>query len=498
MAKVNIKPKLQAGKTENYEGGEAFELHPEEKLLHLTGTCLFNEPKFYGEIGETEQKILDTVSQVANTEPKLLLQLASYLRSEQNLRTVPNFLLVASANQPKIKGTKLITDYAPKIINRADELTEVLAIQLEYFKKPIPNSIKKAVAKCFSKFDEYQFAKYNRKSKVTFKDAILISHAKEPSEIIKKILNDDLKTPYTWEVEISKGGDKTQTWEKLIDSNKLGYFALIRNLRNILEAKVSNEHIQKVTTTITSSEKVKNSQLFPFRFYQAYKELHEVPNVNVSKVLDALEIAMEIAFSNIPKIPGTTFIACDTSNSMEDKLSAKSKMTRKEVGLLLGVAANRFTDNSLFGCFGNDFDIYNPRKTSAIIDTVNNVHQWSGKLGCSTNGYKAIQYLSDNNIKVDRILIFTDCQLYDSEQGYSWRSSDDEMTIRKEFNKYRQNINKDCKIYLFDLSTYGKVNFPENDQSVTNISGWSENIFKFMKFMEQDPKAQLNYIRTKY
>lgn len=502
MAKMNIKQTTP--RTTNYEGGEAFDLKPEAKLLHMTGTCLFNEPKFYGETGDTEKEIFNLVDVVSKTNPQYILQLAAYLRNEQYLRSIPNALLVKSANTSAFKGNNLISKYAPHIINRADEITEVIAMQLELFKKPIPNSLKRAVATSFPKFDEYQFAKYNRKAAVTFKDAIMLTHPKEPSEIIKKILNDNLKVPYTWETQLSSKGNKIQVWEDLINSKKLPYMALIRNLRNILTSEdkgVSKEHINKVVSMIIDENSVKKSKMFPFRFYQAYKELEEVPHLRSADILAALEKAMEVAFSNVPFMKGSTYIACDVSGSMQSPLSKNGSIELREVGLLLGSAAHSFTDESMLGCFGDTFKVYPIQKNSGIIQNTRRLYERSHELGCSTNGFLAIKYLNNNNIKVDRIMVFTDCQLYDSTGGFGgWFSESDgrEQTIKKEYNKYKSNINPKCKLYLFDLSSYGTVNFPESDRSVVNITGWSDKIFNFIQLYEVDPDIQIKYIKGKY
>jgi hypothetical protein len=132
------------------------------------------------------------------------------------------------------------------------------------FKKlnKLSKQIQKGLVKSFNKFDEYQFAKYNRKAEVTLKDALFLVHPKAKDEnqqaIFNKIVNDSLETPYTWEVELSvlgqtKFADDAERkaafknkWEELIFSNKLGYMATLRNLRNILEANVSSDAMNKV------------------------------------------------------------------------------------------------------------------------------------------------------------------------------------------------------------------------------------------------------------
>ena len=403
--KINTQTKNKT-KTVNYEAGESYTLSPKAELLHLTSTCLFKEPKFYGTVDEHEQKIKTAIQKVAKKDPKFILQLANYIRNEQYLRSVSTYLLVSAANTPQCKP--FVKEYTPKIIKRADELTESLAMHLELFttngKKGIPNSLKKGIVKTFPKFDEYQFAKYNRKGKVTFKDAIMLTHPKQPSDVIKKILDDKLKTPYTWETELSKKGNTAEVWERLIDSEKLGYMATLRNLRNILESGVSKEHIIKVAKFIQDPENVERSKQFPFRFLSAHKQLQLVSSVHTSTFLDAVEIALELSFKNIPLLEGTTFIASDVSGSMSwSPISKHSSIVPAEVGLVLSAGLHKFTENSLFGLFAEQWKVVQLSKTGSILQNVDKLSHIN--VGGSTNGWKAIKYLNDNKIKVDRIFI---------------------------------------------------------------------------------------------
>lgn len=108
-------------------------------------------------------------------------------------------------------------------------------------------------------------------------------------EIFNGIVNDNLPVPYTWETELSALGQCTfateeerrkafrAKWEELIDSGKLGYMALLRNLRNILEAEVSADHILTVGKRLSSEKAVENSRQLPFRFLAAYRELSKTP-----------------------------------------------------------------------------------------------------------------------------------------------------------------------------------------------------------------------------
>jgi len=502
----NVRKEVEDVKTTNYEGGEAFKLSPKSKLVQLTSTCLFGEPKFYGELGETEQKIVDTATEVAEHNPKFLLQLAQYLRNEQYLRSISNYLLVFSANQ--LSSKQYVREYAPNIIKRADELTESITMQLDIFGKPIPNSLKKGIRDSFLNFDSYQFSKYNRKNSkgvVTFKDAIMLTHPKQPSELIKKILNDKLETPLTWETELSTKGNKKEVWENLIIKKKVPYMATLRNLRNILNTKVDVQYIKMICDYISDPENVRRSRQFPFRFFSAYRAIESNSNPHTSKLLDALEDAIVVSYKNIPKLPGTTLIACDVSGSMEQPISKNSSVQRFDIGLLLGAMAHKFTDDSIVGIFGDTWKPINLSKRSGIIKDTLYMHKREGEVGYSTNAHLVIEWAIEENVHVDRFMFFSDNQIWNSK-GCSWRSnysqnvldSGDMKTAYQKFLEYKRKVNHNAKIVIFDLAGYGTTSFPEQDKSVIGIGGWSDKIFKFLKDLDTSPEEQVNYIESKY
>lgn len=497
------------GKTLNHEGADAFVLDDESTLLNLVSTCMMNEPKFYGEQGEVEQQIFELAHKV---DPQFLLQLAAYTRNELYMRSVSTYLLAISAHRTESK--QFVRTYTPKIILRADELYETIACYLNAFGKPLPNSLKKGVADTFPNFDEYQFAKYSRKTDVTFKDVIMLSHAKQPSELIKKILNDTLETPETWEVEISRNGNKAKSWEKLIENKKLPYMATLRNLRNLLNADISDKHLDMVINYLQNEKAVRNSKQFPFRFFTAYIQLAGrgggrryrsritpgTTHPRISEVLDALEEATYIAYENIPHMKGTTVIACDVSASMQQTVSDKSVLQLYDIGLLLGAATHKYTDRAITGFFGDSWkEIPLAKKSAGVIANTVKMHDREGEVGYSTNGYKVIQALNKNKTLVDRILIFTDCQMWDSDiRGSHFSRSRQDSTIRQEYEAYKRDTNPNVKLYLFNLNGYGTTNFPESDRSVVNINGWSDKILKFIETNEINPTAQVDYIKENY
>ncbi|XP_053324499.1 telomerase protein component 1 [Spea bombifrons] len=85
-----------------------------------------------------------------------------------------------------------------------------------------------------------------------------------------------LKQPETWERELSQKGNTGPVWEKLLDNKQVPFMALLRNLRNLIRAGVSERHHKEVTKRLSSQNSVIRSRLFPFRFLSAYKVIQEL------------------------------------------------------------------------------------------------------------------------------------------------------------------------------------------------------------------------------
>ncbi|XP_053558206.1 telomerase protein component 1 [Bombina bombina] len=85
-----------------------------------------------------------------------------------------------------------------------------------------------------------------------------------------------LKQPETWERELSQKGNTGPTWEGLLDSHQVPFMALLRNLRNVIKAGVSERHHKEVMARLSSQNAVIKSRLLPFRFLSAYKVIQDV------------------------------------------------------------------------------------------------------------------------------------------------------------------------------------------------------------------------------
>ena len=465
MAKFNSAVTI---KTENQCGHVAYRMDDKSKLITQVLTSFFNENKFYG---DNSSEMQETIQSVIKTDPEFVSKLAVYARRVFNMRSVSHVLTAYLAHETE--GKPFTRQTVRGVCLRGDDATEIMSFYIANFGKPIPQSLIKGIADVLTGFDEYTLAKYaGTKKSVKMKDLIILCHPKPKSEaqanLFKRCIEDKLEIPVTWETELSANGNNAETWEKLIDSGKVGYMALLRNLRNIIKANPAN--IEKVFNTIENPEAVRRSKQLPFRFLSAYKSILDITG---SRALDALENAVEASVNNMQKLSGTTVIAIDISGSMADKISAKSEMRCYEIAMLLGMLANRLCENSIVYTFDTairKLPVYS--KAGILFSATHSVF-----CGGGTNMALPFQKMIDDNIKADRIIVLSDNECNDGITWYNHKS------VQSLADEYRRISGQNIWVHAIDLQGYGTQQF--HGEKTNIVAGWSEKVFDFIHLAEQ-------------
>lgn len=497
MAQFNIKTR-GITQTVNHEGAAAYKL-PVELDLYSTVVTTMLSSKFYE---SADKRLLRIQELVKRAKPEFVAKLAVYARESMYLRSLPLVLAVELAAVHK--GDDLVSRVVDRIVQRPDEITELLAF---YEKKngragvkrlnKISKQIQKGLAKAFNRFDEYQFAKYDRGGAIKLRDALFLVHPKAKNDtqqaLFDKIAAQTLEIPQTWEVELSKGGDKKTTWEKLIDADALGYMAALRNLRNILDARVSVSRIHTVGKRLADPAAVVKSKQFPFRFYSAYREIEGHTNPHTSALLTALEDALIASAENITGFNSDTsvLIASDVSGSMRSPVSEKSKVSMYDIGLVLSMLLQHRVKRVVTGVFGDIWKIKNFPQTG-ILGNVSHMQNLANEVGVSTNGHLVIQDLIDRREIVDKVMFFTDMQLWDNSSllGSPWLglARVGGQSIKNLWPRYKK-IAPNAKLYLFDLQGYGESPLSTYGNDVFMIAGWSDKVFNMLDAYERGSSA---------
>ena len=368
---------------------------PERQLKRITLAAMLWEDQFYLDGKSHAELVRDLVAKV---QPEKVADLAGVARSKFKLRHIPLLLARELARNGKLQAQTLTT-----IIQRPDEMSEFLSIYWKEGKTAVSNQIKKGLAACFNKFNEYQLAKWNKNSAaIKLRDVMFLSHPKpqnaEQEALFKRIASDTLETPDTWEVQLSGGADKCDTFTRLMSEKKLGALAFLRNLRNMTQSGVSETLIRQYSTQVDVS------RVLPFRFIAAARI--------VPQFEDMLENMMFRALADVPKIKGKTVLVIDVSGSMfGTNISAKSDLDRFDAAAALAVLCREICEQVEIYSFSHDAVRVAPRRGFALVEAISKSQNHGGtQLG---HAMRTI----DSQTSYDRVIVFTDEQSYDRPQS---------------------------------------------------------------------------------
>jgi 60 kDa SS-A/Ro ribonucleoprotein len=394
IAKHYLRPHLRT-----HEGAPAKVISPEQALRRTVLSCMLWEGEFYEDGVQIAGRIHELVPQV---DAEKVAALAVEARERMKLRHAPLLLVREMARLATHRG--LVAETLTRVIQRADELSEFVAIYWAQGRQPLSAQVKKGLAAAFSKFDEYALAKYDRAGAVRLRDVLFLSHARPVDEtqaaVWKRLAENQLATPDTWEVALSAtgrdGGEKREVWERLLTERKLGALALLRNLRNMQQAAVSEELV------LAALSAMKTERVLPFRFLAAARTAPQWE--------EALEAAMFRALEGRARtLPGHTVLLVDVSGSMEAPISHRSEMRRTDAAYGLAILLREIGEKVTVYTFSDEAKLVAARRGMALRDALDQSQPHGGTyLGKAIGRVEA-----DMRKGYDRMVVITDEQSHD-------------------------------------------------------------------------------------
>jgi len=440
MARLNLL-NLNFG-VRTHEGAPARLISYEMQLRRSVLACLLWENQFYEDGVEIASRIAELVPKVAAEK---VAALAVEAREKMKLRHAPLLLVREMARHATHRG--LVAKTLARVIQRADELSEFVAMYWKDGRVPLSAQVKKGLAAAFPKFDEYALAKYNRDAPIKLRDVLFLSHAKPrdeaQGEVWKLLIAGELTAPDTWEVVLSSGANKRETWERLLRERKLGALALLRNLRNMREAGVDESLV------LAAIGAMNTARVLPFRFLAAARYAPQWE--------EALEQAMLKSVAGQEKLAGKTVVLVDVSGSMTAPLSQRSEMQRTDAAYGLAVLLREIGERVAVFSFSDSLVEVPARRGFALRDAIANSQRHNGtQLG------KAVTELNEASLNqnhgYDRLIVITDEQAHDTVPG-------------PRGNGYVVNVAS----YKNGVG-YGRW---------THIDGWSESVVEYIRTLEQ-------------
>lgn len=389
--KTNLKIAVDAPRT--HEGALSVRSSDAKELRRTVMANMLFEDTFYESGVDSATRMASLIKQVSFQDAA---QITIDAREKMKLRHAPLFLVREILRHHK---GRQVGDLIARVIQRPDECGELLALYWKDNKDaPLTAQLKLGLARALKKFNEYQLAKWNKDGAVKLRDVLFLSHARPKDEAQKalfdKLAANQLATPDTWEVALSEGADKKATFERLMAEKKLGALALLRNLRGMLAAGVSEDAIRTALSTMNAE------RVLPFRFISAAK--------HAPRLEDALERAMFRCLAEQPKLPGKTALLIDHSGSMQQPVSSKSEITRFDAAAALAMILRETAERCRVFTFSDRMVEVPPRRGFALVQAVREViNPVDTMLG------SAVRKVYEIFPECDRILVVTDEQSAD-------------------------------------------------------------------------------------
>jgi len=274
---------------------------------------------------------------------------------------------------------------------------------------------------------------------------------------------------------------KTENYAELIKEKKIGYLALLRNVRNIL--KTGDAALLDMACELLVDEKfIKKSLVFPHQIDLCLEiMLGEFSGTKLTKVAKALNEAYEKSIPNLAELfnEGRTAVVLDVSGSMSSSIqigkgvsghaSALDKGALIAATLAKGISADLFWfANSCARVRFNPLDSVNSLKNSILH---------GHNVGGGTEASCIFPYLK-NEGKFDRVFIITD------EQSAS--------EVESSYKGYCAQHGTP-NVYVINICGYAPTMLKE-DTHVHRLYGYSADIYESAKRVEIDINAVINEI----
>lgn len=496
--------KIPKPDTTNQQGLPAYSQDKWLTLLTMLNTLKL-EPQYYRSVTNTLKELQTLIDQCAKEDLYLTCQCIVYSRCMgEGLRTVSQASSVFIA--PYISGQEYSKRFyglwnkkeqKGGVIFRPDDMAEILqgyialngqikqtvtlvngvpqSSETSTSGPKLSNAMKKGFKSVLESLDSYSLLKY--KSKLI--DIINLVHPSprlstakieyngEQVSTIDAIMKGYNVSANTWEVNQGEAGQivakavkegklddqeakqvltqaKADNWKELLDTNKLGILAALRNLRNILINNPDSSTINKLCDLVSNPTLIREGKIMPYQLDLANEiMIAEFNSPYARQISQALAKGYELAIPNLSAlIPGQNVIFLDQSGSMgyEIKLPGQKHRSRTSCiskAALIAATIAKATNADII-CFGSTarYVQYNPN-----LDVFSLAKQLSSSNMGGTDLSTAWKLAQQSNRKYTRTFILSDNEV---NRGSTYNS----------YMSYVKNVGHPY-VYSVDLAGYG-------------------------------------------
>ncbi len=537
--KASVQP---AGHT--HQGGVAYARDARSELFITAVSNLVGQDSMYETADAHDLRYRNLVWAVADYDPWFVAELAVWLRTGANLRTVALVTaaeLAAALSGEHPRELRSYDDtrqqwgpvrYAVQgAIQRPDEPGELIAYwKRAYPTAQLPKGLKRGIAARITQlYTERNVLKWDsEKSSVRFADALELTHPRPRASAwqgnlfkhlidvrhnrtieVEDLWNQNLEMLHsnhvlrwmaanreplellnpdavraagmTWEDVLSLGGQHGLSKRELWEAI-IPTMGYMALLRNL-------RNISKAGVSSTVMDQVASKLQDPVEVARSYQLPMRFLSAHRATLGDpqwelAIGRALDHSLANVPALGGRTLVLVDTSGSMADQLSARSDLKRWDAAVVFGLAlANRANDATVVS-FSSDTRIFQPRDREPLL---RQVERWKNEgffIGSGTDTIGAVEKHWDNTY--DRLVIITDEQV-NTRGFYSWRS----RQSTHEHDRLDQVVPYATPTYTWNLAGYSPAHLPSGGEAHNwhAFGGLNDGAFKLISLLEAGTSA---------
>ncbi len=464
---------------------------------------------YYATKWELTNDFVDVLEKAIAEDPDRVAQEIVYAsdgRSINNSAPIWALVLLSMGESPAAKTA--FQSIFPQVIRTASHFYEWISYtkSVRGFGKVVREAGKNWLLQGDTKALAYQLLKYQQRHGFSNRDALRLFHAKPQTEdrdlLFKWVVNgwDELppepptsalnqiwwyewlkrnpdRTPeaitkgrLTHEMAAPVGKMDVAAWQLLFEDMPIG--ALLRNLGSLTEigvlayAKSSKKNLNRVASILNSKEHLRKGRIHPIDVLKALKTYRSGGSLGkssktwtpVPRIIDILELALEMSFDAIEPTGKVFMHAVDISGSMSYYSVSSINLTCCEIATTMALASAKAEQNYMIRGFSTEFISLNINRSDSFSSAMEKASDLN--FG-GTDASSAYNWMIKNKYSADVICFWTDCE---SWAGYKHPT--------QALAEYRQKVNPDAKAIYISLVPNNITLVDPKDPNSWDIAGF--------------------------
>jgi 60 kDa SS-A/Ro ribonucleoprotein len=464
---------------------------------------------YYATKWELTKDFVDVLEKAIAEDPDRVAQEIVYAsdgRSINNSAPIWALVLLSMGESPAAKTA--FQAIFPQVIRTASHFYEWMSYtkSVRGFGKVVREAGKNWLLQGDTKALAYQLLKYQQRYGFSNRDALRLFHAKPQTEdrdlLFKWVVNGWEELPpasptaalnqiwwYEWlkrnpdrtpeaisqgrlthEMAAPVGKMDVAAWQLLFEDMPIG--ALLRNLGSLTEigvlaySKNSNRNLDRVANILNSKEHLRKGRIHPIDVLKALKTYRSGGSLGkssktwkpVPRIVDILELALEMSFDTIEPTGKVFMHAVDISGSMSYNSVGAINLTCCEIATTMALASAKAEKNYMIRGFSTEFISLKIDRSDSFSSAIKKASDLN--FG-GTDASSAYNWMIKNKCYADVICFWTDSE---SWAGYKHPS--------QALAEYRQKVNPDAKAIYISLAVNKITLVDPKDPNSWDIAGF--------------------------